>query len=91
MGEIKLGDPVRSYKPDIQNKWPYLDVEFTESTARIPGQNNMPVVIRMYKGQKAHEVRILNLPYIHLICISHSLRPGNATLRCTQSSSKLNF
>jgi len=91
MGEIKLRDTVWSYKPDIQHKQQHLDVEFTEPTACIPRQSNMSVLIRMYKGQKVHKVRTLNLLYIHLILTFHSLRPGNVALKCTQISSTLNF
>jgi len=57
-------------------------VETSEAIARIPERNNMQVVIRTYKGEKAEEVRkILGNQFERLT----SFRLGNGILICTQS------
>ena len=56
MGEIKLEDDIMTYKPYVPRGHPDPDFEFTDTKARIPGNSNMPIVVRTYKGQKGEQV-----------------------------------
>jgi len=56
MGEIKLEDDVMTYKPYIPGGDPDPGFEFTDIKASIPGNNNMLVVVRIYKGPQGAQV-----------------------------------